>query len=1365
MHYAVLSGDFHCVLSLLDKETINRPNNEGITPLMLAIDQKLVDIAELLVRFGADTNCRDTYKRTPLSMAVTAVHRKKEDLLLCKALIELLLMHGADRDAYDTDEMTALMHATDLDRLSFVELLLRFYADTEMKNKKGESALSLAKKRSYTAIAHCIEKHIQEKHEWLRECAATELMYAVFTGNENKVKKMLASGADSNEQGAYGHTALFFAVETNNIKLLQQLLETDADPRLTTPYKYPLYQYVQESTQIDQRIKLLVERHMEKYAASFKEKEQKEKIVLQEKLKALQSDLAHDCLTQAGREALSILQERKISKDGCTPFLYAVREKKYNLVEQMIKEQFVSYALDDNKRDALSIACDNEDLIMIKLLFNHGIPKESTIEQCFQKAMTTQKNALLEVFAHTVPYVLIKMLYNALSKPDKECVEFLLEHSGLQLDEVQAGELLVAAVQRSTTAIIDLIIACYPATVMYANGYGETALMIAAKVQREDVITRLYNAGASLESRTTSGRTVFDYTHSKSPVFMLLQKIEQAKVKTTVQAQEREHIQKTVEGLRIQGYSALMIAAHYNDDKAIENDITCDVNCATKDGTTALMIAAQKGHLEAIRALVKKQGCNKNQKDNQGLTALMYAVLNKHHTIAEELVRSGVAALIVDNNQRTAFDMLNLKLSAVQMEELFKVASNIVSLKATATHIKELLLAAEVGEIQAIIDSLSEDVSTVEKEKRFDEINARTPFNFFRTKFKETIIAVLLNNGHLDSVEILLKKTDHLSMLKTWNIEMQDESAFEKAQLLIRYGAPVTWRMLLNLIQRNFSEDTIKFLIEYCHESVSENRQLASNVLVELCRRIRNDFPGLILHRLLHINNVKGLIELLVKKGVSLNCCDETDGITPLLAACMEKQDELITFLLDAGADVNMADKNDGTPLMVASQAGRVPLVRFFLKKGARVNCANNEGNTALHLACFMGHTEVVKLLLQAGADVSIKNNMSGNAFRIAIDRKTNEIARLLFSYYPSVDKNDHMWRNIFWNVSCRGNEEVVEFLLSHGLDMDSCDEKKASHILFAPVLENRPDMVRYFLDRGASANVKLPDGRTPLTVACDKNHEDIVILLLARGALINAVTKDNYSALTYACTKGHERLARFLIAKGADVHTVDKNFNPLISAVAADQVEVVRYLLSQEIKDTYKAMAFVAACHLGNYPIIKLLLEAEVSPNSLDKQGNPVLIRLCTLKDTASVVELLIKYGVNVNKAGIDKNTPLLCAAASGCADTVEHLLKAGAHVNIQGVQSCTALITASSHGFLRIVNSLLKYKADVNIQEISGNTALMHAAMNNRKEVVQVLLQHGADCSIKNNQRKDALTLASELKHKEIQALLLEHIRAKKK
>jgi ankyrin repeat protein len=69
--YAARSGCTRCVQSILEAGAdIDRPNPDGVTPLMVAIDNFRFDTAKLLLERGANPHTWDWWGRTPLYVAV-----------------------------------------------------------------------------------------------------------------------------------------------------------------------------------------------------------------------------------------------------------------------------------------------------------------------------------------------------------------------------------------------------------------------------------------------------------------------------------------------------------------------------------------------------------------------------------------------------------------------------------------------------------------------------------------------------------------------------------------------------------------------------------------------------------------------------------------------------------------------------------------------------------------------------------------------------------------------------------------------------------------------------------------------------------------------------------------------------------------------------------------------------------------------------------------------------------------------------------------------------------------------------------------------------------------------------------------------
>ena len=62
-------------------------------------------------------------------------------------------------------------------------------------------------------------------------------------------------------------------------------------------------------------------------------------------------------------------------------------------------------------------------------------------------------------------------------------------------------------------------------------------------------------------------------------------------------------------------------------------------------------------------------------------------------------------------------------------------------------------------------------------------------------------------------------------------------------------------------------------------------------------------------------------------------------------------------------------------PLHDACRRGHIEIVEYLVEHGANVNVSDNDGITPLHDACRGGHKEIVEYLVEHGANVNVSDN------------------------------------------------------------------------------------------------------------------------------------------------------------------------------------------------------------------------------------------------------------------------------------------------------------------------------------------------------------------------------------------------------
>jgi ankyrin repeat protein len=172
-------------------------------------------------------------------------------------------------------------------------------------------------------------------------------------------------------------------------------------------------------------------------------------------------------------------------------------------------------------------------------------------------------------------------------------------------------------------------------------------------------------------------------------------------------------------------------------------------------------------------------------------------------------------------------------------------------------------------------------------------------------------------------------------------------------------------------------------------------------------------------------------------------------------------------------------------------------------------------------------------------------------------------------------------------------------------------------------------------------------------------------------------------------------------------------------------------------------ALTYAAAG--GQSPVVSALLAGGAKPSPRD-----LVLAAGNCREAA--VETMLAAGVDVNAAA-NGTTPLMAAAADGCAPVLRGLLARGADAKAVGPDGSTALVEAAfAANPADAVRVLAATDVDVNAADGNGRTALMGAAMDGNPEVVQLLLDRGADLEKTDSDGRTAWMYAAMGNHQEV-------------
>ncbi|XP_038312542.1 ankyrin repeat domain-containing protein 26-like isoform X6 [Canis lupus familiaris] len=185
LHYAAYEGNISIARKLLlNKGDIEAKNKDGLTPLLVAVNEKKEKMVAFLLE-EANINAVDYTNRTALHLAC-AIGREDMVKLLVDRHCQLNLCDGEDR--------TALVKAIQCQEEACVTLLLEHGADPKVKDNKGNTALHYAAHEGIVSIAEKLllqNANIEAKNT----DGLTPVLVALNENKEQMVKFLVGKGA------------------------------------------------------------------------------------------------------------------------------------------------------------------------------------------------------------------------------------------------------------------------------------------------------------------------------------------------------------------------------------------------------------------------------------------------------------------------------------------------------------------------------------------------------------------------------------------------------------------------------------------------------------------------------------------------------------------------------------------------------------------------------------------------------------------------------------------------------------------------------------------------------------------------------------------------------------------------------------------------------------------------------------------------------------------------------------------------------------------------------------------------------------------------------------------------------------------
>jgi len=389
--------------------------------------------------------------------------------------------------------------------------------------------------------------------------------------------------------------------------------------------------------------------------------------------------------------------------------------------------------------------------------------------------------------------------------------------------------------------------------------------------------------------------------------------------------------------------------------------------------------------------------------------------------------------------------------------------------------------------------------------------------------------------------------------------------------------------------------------------------------------------PGEFIDRIL-CNQIEAVKSALLEEPALAGARDTYIGSTPLHFAAHRGFKEIVTVLLEAGADVHALERaSDTTPLHWAAEGGHPDIAKMFVERGADLEALDTWyrlpplGWATVATCAPQFHedkTATAAYLLEAGARLGIFPALvmvRGDAVRALASADPGALSRRLGFVAEEMQP-------LHFAVS-RKLPEMIGLLLDLGADMAARTSRGLTSLALALQAKDAAtaDLLRgqgavedvstaMIAGDWAAMGLRLEAGppgtlakelrNALLFVAAKAGLTEAILVLMKNGADVNARTKDlvgeipsMVTPLHLAAKNGETASARLLLESGAEPSPGSQSGTPtpLHLAAGSGHLETVRVLLEGGTDVTARESGFGAtplgwAEHEGHTEVVGLL-------------------------------------------------------------------------------------------------------------------------------------------------------------------------------
>ena len=1383
LYNACLKGQVSVINDILQKSNTPLPPDEhGQTPLFAACIGNHIDVIKLLIDFGYDVNHKDNEGKTPL-------HRtfENQDADLAKILISELNSSTKARDAqnwtplhtaidhgyfnYSHDLKSNFFHQDVSTEVSWIQLhaacyegraqdvqvLLDSNTDVNHVSSAGYTPLHIAvAKNNVDLVTLLVDRNADVNNMTSRR--QTPLHVAAENGNDMIILKLLTMNADPNLKDVIGNTSLHLSVQLKQTPKLQSTAAI-SDAR-NVPYRTCNIQTI--LAHIDHGVEVNAVNNRRQTALWFACSDGQDEFVkillhagantnITDKYgdSSLHSAITGCCSRDTIQEIINHgAHVNRVNDIGDTALLLASCIAQTEIVRVLLAAKAdPNLANTDGDASLHGAVGANGSEEKLQELIKYGADvnavnksgKTPLLLSCFYGQQDSVK---LLLGAGADPTISDEQGFSCVhaavdGRCNKNTLQTLIDH-GAHADAKQKDgttALLAACRTGQSESVMFLVKAGSDVNIVKPD--GNTCLYLAVDGHcSNETLLKIIEQGVNVNTLNTNGQTALllaCFTAQEICVKLLLEKGADPNISDA------------------HGYSSILAAVYGNCSKQTLKEIIthkADLDSQNNEGRTALALACVYRQQDSVKILLEAPS-NPNIADKYGYTSLHAAVIGGcSKKIIQSIIDHGGDVNATDNWHGTALWRACDKSNADAINVLLKAGAdtNIALGDSGSTCLMQAVVKNCSKQVLQAIIARGADVNATDKRNG-------TALLIACAKSNTDAINILLTAGA--DTSIALDDRGNNCLMKA----VSNDCSNEDLQALIEHGADVNatnkWnKTALRIACAKGNSDAVNVLLKAGADSyiVKDGCTCLISAVDNYCS--------------------KEVLQAIIDHGADVNATNKWND-TALLMACSERNADAINVLLNAGADTNIAlDESGRTCLMQAVYKDcSKEVLKAIIDHGADVNAADKQNRTALWIGCYKSNIDAINVLLKAGADTNIAlDDSSGICLMYAANKEcSKEVLQVIIEHGADVNATNKHNVTALWRACNKSNTDAINVLLNAGADTNIALDNGGTCLMQAVYKYCSKEVLQAIIDHGSDVNTTDKWNITALWEACDKSNTDAINVLLNAGADTNiALNESGRTCLMQAVNKDcSKEVLKAIIDHGADVNATDKtNVTALWRACEMSNTDAITILLKAGadtnivLNESGGSCLMCAVYKDCSKEVLHAIIDHGADVNATDKRNRTALWQACD-KSNTDAINVLLNAGADTNIALDDIGFTCLMRAVHKdcCKEVLQAIIDHGADVNATNKINVTALWIACNKSHTEAIILLLETGAETNITNDNGVTCLMNVVEGNcSKDVLKAIIDHGADVNATSKDNCTALMLARTKSYADAIDVLLE-------